>query len=142
MNHSGRDWCTSWLGWRDSAQASCASPFAALTYDEPDLSKAQGVRIPPERYKKDSHWVSRFYMAGMEGFEPPILGPEPSALPLGHIPIICFVVDGSHPLVGIALPSPSARRFLGSLAFASPNPEVVGSEPGASWLGHIPSITD
>ncbi len=25
-------------------------------------------------------------MAGMEGFEPPILGPEPSALPLGHIP--------------------------------------------------------
>jgi hypothetical protein len=25
-------------------------------------------------------------MAGEEGFEPPILGPEPSALPLGHSP--------------------------------------------------------
>ena len=53
-----------WLGWRDKAQASCASPWPVLTYDEPDLSKAQGVRIPPERYKKDSHLVSHFYMAG------------------------------------------------------------------------------
>jgi hypothetical protein len=26
------------------------------------------------------------FMAGEEGFEPPILGPEPSALPLGHSP--------------------------------------------------------
>ena len=26
-------------------------------------------------------------MAGDEGFEPPILGPEPSALPLGQSPI-------------------------------------------------------
>jgi hypothetical protein len=27
-------------------------------------------------------------MAGDEGFEPPILGPEPSALPLGQSPIV------------------------------------------------------
>jgi hypothetical protein len=27
------------------------------------------------------------YMAGDEGFEPPILGPEPSALPLGQSPL-------------------------------------------------------
>jgi hypothetical protein len=27
-------------------------------------------------------------MAGDEGFEPPILGPEPSALPLGQSPLI------------------------------------------------------
>ena len=26
-------------------------------------------------------------MAGSEGFEPPILGPEPSALPLGQLPL-------------------------------------------------------
>jgi hypothetical protein len=31
-------------------------------------------------------------MAGEEGFEPPILGPEPSALPLGHSPIITPVI--------------------------------------------------
>jgi uncharacterized membrane protein len=43
-------------------------------------------------------------MAGEEGFEPPILGPEPSALPLGHSPLI-FVVPAkiSEPyFVGIA----------------------------------------
>jgi hypothetical protein len=27
-------------------------------------------------------------MAGDEGFEPPILGPEPSALPLGQSPLV------------------------------------------------------
>lgn len=27
-------------------------------------------------------------MAGDEGFEPPITGPEPAALPLGDIPIL------------------------------------------------------
>jgi hypothetical protein len=27
-------------------------------------------------------------MAGDEGFEPPMLGPEPSALPLGQSPIL------------------------------------------------------
>ncbi len=26
-------------------------------------------------------------MAGTVGFEPTILGPEPSALPLGHVPL-------------------------------------------------------
>ena len=30
---------------------------------------------------------SALCMAGMEGFEPPITGPEPVALPLGYIPI-------------------------------------------------------
>ena len=29
-----------------------------------------------------------------EGFEPPILGPEPSALPLGQSPIISAVSEG------------------------------------------------
>jgi hypothetical protein len=33
----------------------------------------------------------RFYMAGDEGFEPPILGPEPSALPLGQSPSAALV---------------------------------------------------
>ena len=31
-------------------------------------------------------------LAGEEGFEPPILGPEPSALPLGHSPIFTPVI--------------------------------------------------
>ena len=31
-------------------------------------------------------------MAGDEGFEPPILGPEPSALPLGQSPITESIV--------------------------------------------------
>ena len=29
----------------------------------------------------------RFFMAGDEGFEPPITGPEPAALPLGQSPM-------------------------------------------------------
>ena len=32
-------------------------------------------------------------MAGMEGFEPPITGPEPGALPLGYIPILWRLTD-------------------------------------------------
>ncbi len=36
-------------------------------------------------------------MAGDEGFEPPILGPEPSALPLGQSPI---VMTGFYFLIG------------------------------------------
>lgn len=31
---------------------------------------------------------SKSKMAGNEGFEPPILGPEPSALPLGQFPLV------------------------------------------------------
>jgi hypothetical protein len=33
-----------------------------------------------------------YLLAGDEGFEPPILGPEPSALPLGQSPIIDFEI--------------------------------------------------
>jgi hypothetical protein len=39
-------------------------------------------------------------MAGEEGFEPPILGPEPSALPLGHSPIKKLLAD-SRELIAI-----------------------------------------
>src|SRR5690606_6406773 len=39
---------------------------------------------------KDS---STCFLAGDEGFEPPILGPEPSALPLGQSPIISQKVN-------------------------------------------------
>lgn len=39
-----------------------------------------------------------FYMAGDEGFEPPITGPEPVALPLGQSPICWLtVIDYSVP---------------------------------------------
>jgi hypothetical protein len=31
-------------------------------------------------------------MAGDEGFEPPILGPEPSALPLGQSPLTGVII--------------------------------------------------
>jgi hypothetical protein len=35
-------------------------------------------------------------VAGDEGFEPPILGPEPSALPLGQSPSTGSIVANSH----------------------------------------------
>jgi hypothetical protein len=35
--------------------------------------------------KLHSQW--RLFMAGDEGFEPPISGPEPGALPLGQSPV-------------------------------------------------------
>ncbi len=35
------------------------------------------------------------YLAGDEGFEPPILGPEPSALPLGQSPITLLYYNPS-----------------------------------------------
>lgn len=37
--------------------------------------------------QKDRPKGQSLCMAGMEGFEPPITGPEPAALPLGHIPL-------------------------------------------------------
>jgi hypothetical protein len=58
----------------------------APTYDEivlgtPDCRKITGVNkiFVPKSYDSG-------LMAGDEGFEPPILGPEPSALPLGQSP--------------------------------------------------------
>ncbi len=39
---------------------------------------------------KDLLWLYVTKLAGDEGFEPPILGPEPSALPLGQSPIYQF----------------------------------------------------
>ena len=35
-------------------------------------------------------------MAGDEGFEPPITGPEPGALPLGQSPILKYSVTVYH----------------------------------------------
>ena len=32
-------------------------------------------------------------MAGDEGFEPPIMGPEPTALPLGQSPVLSLIVN-------------------------------------------------
>lgn len=37
--------------------------------------------------KFESLLICNSTLAGDEGFEPPILGPEPSALPLGQSPI-------------------------------------------------------
>jgi hypothetical protein len=59
----------------------------APTYDEivsgtPDCSELTGVNIIFKPKKLKSGLV-----AGDEGFEPPILGPEPSALPLGQSPM-------------------------------------------------------
>ena len=34
-------------------------------------------------------------MAGDEGFEPPISGPEPGALPLGQSPLACNAINNS-----------------------------------------------
>jgi hypothetical protein len=39
--------------------------------------------------------LSISYMAGDEGFEPPISGPEPGALPLGQSPSACDSEDYS-----------------------------------------------
>ncbi len=40
----------------------------------------------PYKVQTTHKWVAST-LAGMEGFEPPIMGPEPTALPLGYIPI-------------------------------------------------------
>ena len=42
-----------------------------------------GVRITNHRTRKDESQWTRLFVAGDEGFEPPITGPEPVALPLG-----------------------------------------------------------
>ena len=59
----------------------------APTYDEillgaPDCTKITGLNkiFVPKTYDSG-------LMAGNEGFEPPITGPEPVALPLGQFPL-------------------------------------------------------
>lgn len=46
-----------------------------------------GDRIQQPRTRKNESIWTRFFVAGDEGFEPPITGPEPVALPLGQSPI-------------------------------------------------------
>ena len=38
------------------------------------------------------HIFKHIFMAGDEGFEPPIPGPEPGALPLGQSPITVVII--------------------------------------------------
>ena len=48
----------------------------------------QGLEIQATQANKKAEPMARlFYLAGDEGFEPPITGPEPVALPLGQSPI-------------------------------------------------------
>jgi hypothetical protein len=89
----------SWLGWRDSTYLRQARNFSignlvavgrlpcelpsGNSHPDPFWS---GVRTLSQTMQKDHPNGRSFCMAGEEGFEPPILGPEPSALPLGHSP--------------------------------------------------------
>lgn len=86
-----------WLGMRDSTDFQPARNFI------------HGNKLPEEDFlaKCHRHFSPRFclgfealiaikkdplresvFMAGDEGFEPPISGPEPGALPLGQSPLI------------------------------------------------------
>ena len=49
-----------------------------------------GFKILLPKTRKKMSKYSSFFLAGDEGFEPPITGPEPVALPLGQSPI-CLV---------------------------------------------------
>lgn len=55
-------------------------------------------------------------MAGEEGFEPPILGPEPSALPLGHSPLTNVII----PVIVGSMKTPQ-REYLRSMLFGIEN---------------------
>ena len=59
-----------------------APNYDDLVFGTPDITKITGVNevFIPKNFEK-------FFMAGDEGFEPPITGPEPGALPLGQSPL-------------------------------------------------------
>ena len=56
------------------------------------LSGGFSFRPKDSPMKKVEQNSSTFFMAGDEGFEPPITGPEPGALPLGQSPMDSQVV--------------------------------------------------
>lgn len=58
-----------------------------IVFGTPDVSKITGIN---EVFVAKN--FNRRLMAGDEGFEPPILGPEPSALPLGQSPITRSII--------------------------------------------------
>lgn len=67
-----------------------APTYQDIVSGTPDCSKITGVN---EIFKAKKSLSG--LMAGDEGFEPPILGPEPSALPLGQSPLVaCLVMRG------------------------------------------------
>ncbi len=60
-----------------------APTYDNIVFGTPDIRKITGVNEVFVSKKFDPR-----LMAGDEGFEPPILGPEPSALPLGQSPVL------------------------------------------------------
>src|SRR3990167_4502317 len=59
---------------------------APLSRNKPYLKSLVGLFAIPNNQTHTTSQYEFFNLAGEEGFEPPILGPEPSALPLGHSP--------------------------------------------------------
>lgn len=52
-------------------------------------------------------------MAGDEGFEPPITGPEPVALPLGQSPLACSFMSFADTSLYVLVPNGTIYYFLG-----------------------------
>ena len=48
---------------------------------------ARSNPTPLSKIKQPDTWSDCLILAGDEGFEPPITGPEPAALPLGQSPV-------------------------------------------------------
>ncbi len=46
---------------------------------------------PKPEPNKNAHFRERLYLAGDEGFEPPIVEPESTALPLGQSPLLLLL---------------------------------------------------
>jgi hypothetical protein len=51
-----------------------------------NLEKIDFLAIKKRPQKKDVNLYTEHTMAGVEGFEPPMPGPKPGALPLGYTP--------------------------------------------------------
>ncbi len=93
-------YCRIWLGMGDISRFASSSAclkneqdnFSALHYSEPPIrfadAKLRALKCLRAKIKTTQQVV--LILAGDEGFEPPITGPEPVALPLGQSPI-CLV---------------------------------------------------
>ena len=75
--------------------------FPALRYatgmSHPDHYVLGGTNLQAQHTKRPETKPGSFSMAGDEGFEPPITGPEPVALPLGQSPIYFLNRNGPLP---------------------------------------------
>ena len=69
-------------------KSSCRLPLAIFT----PITAAPERRTPHILDTKKPVIRPALFVAGDEGFEPPITGPEPVALPLGQSPLACIII--------------------------------------------------